>query len=316
MIRMVQASHCFENILVADISGAMCRNLFVSARVDSGHRNILVFLGLQALDYCVHLLLWQECLKNSRIYGFGTEKIESFDAGKFESLAVMEGPKWEDLIMDCLVNVFGRVGIESLVLDVPFVCKSWYEATLDPRCWQSLVFPYNLFRSRITDGYKDKDFFDVAKFIRFVVNRSQISVTIQALLNNCDLGAQCPSLPNNLIAFDRDCIILTNTEVEEFEVADPQTRNDYNMTLAILKMLPKLKYLVLSESILLRKNLLMILESGQAFVHLDVSYCLGFESNDEEILKLASHIKTFKCKGSKRFHDDHEFPWIKSNISL
>lgn len=89
----------------------------------------------------------------------------------------MERPKWEDLQMDCLVNVIERVGIESLVLDVPFVCKSWYNATLNPRCWQSLVFPDDLFKSRITDGYKDKELFDVGKFIRCVVNRSQKNAT-------------------------------------------------------------------------------------------------------------------------------------------
>ncbi|KAM7488837.1 hypothetical protein LguiB_026321 [Lonicera macranthoides] len=48
--------------------------------------------------------------------------------------------QWEDLSMDCLVNVFGRLGLESLVLDVPFVCKSWYNATLSPLCWQNLDF--------------------------------------------------------------------------------------------------------------------------------------------------------------------------------
>ena len=77
----------------------------------------------------------------------------------------MEGPKWEDLNMDCLVNVIGRVGIESLVLDVPFVCKSWYKVTLDPRCWKSLLFPNNLLRSRLTDEYEDKGLCDVGKFI-------------------------------------------------------------------------------------------------------------------------------------------------------
>ena len=36
--------------------------------------------------------------------------------------------------MDCLVKVFQKVGMEALLLDVPFVCKSWYEATLNPKC--------------------------------------------------------------------------------------------------------------------------------------------------------------------------------------
>ncbi|KAL6206809.1 hypothetical protein ACLB2K_024055 [Fragaria x ananassa] len=49
--------------------------------------------------------------------------------------------KWAELEMDCLINVFGRVGMESLLVSVPFVCKSWHEATLDPLCWQTLSFP-------------------------------------------------------------------------------------------------------------------------------------------------------------------------------
>ncbi|KAJ6864118.1 hypothetical protein NC651_034835 [Populus alba x Populus x berolinensis] len=56
----------------------------------------------------------------------------------------MEERKWEDLEFYCLVNVLGRVGMESLLLDVPFVCKSWYRASLDPSCWKHLVFPKDL----------------------------------------------------------------------------------------------------------------------------------------------------------------------------
>ncbi|CAL9006753.1 unnamed protein product [Prunus brigantina] len=58
-------------------------------------------------------------------------------------LASMDEQRWEDLEMDCLVKVLEKVGMESLLLDVPFVCKSWYKATLNPSCWQSLIFPDN-----------------------------------------------------------------------------------------------------------------------------------------------------------------------------
>ena len=49
--------------------------------------------------------------------------------------------KWEDLEFDCLVNVLGRVGMESLLLDVPFVCKSWHGASLDAAGWQHIDVP-------------------------------------------------------------------------------------------------------------------------------------------------------------------------------
>lgn len=44
----------------------------------------------------------------------------------------MHERRWENLGMDCITMVFARVGMESLILSLPFVCKSWYAATLDP----------------------------------------------------------------------------------------------------------------------------------------------------------------------------------------
>ncbi|XP_023747725.1 F-box/LRR-repeat protein At3g48880 isoform X2 [Lactuca sativa] len=52
----------------------------------------------------------------------------------------MEQRDWNELPVHCLVEVFGRVGIESLVETCPFVCKSWYDATFYPQCWEQLVF--------------------------------------------------------------------------------------------------------------------------------------------------------------------------------
>ncbi|KAK9942545.1 hypothetical protein M0R45_008204 [Rubus argutus] len=61
-----------------------------------------------------------------------------------ELLQFMGYRRWDQLDFDCLVNIFGKVGragMESLLLDVPFVCKSWHKASLDPKCWESLIFP-------------------------------------------------------------------------------------------------------------------------------------------------------------------------------
>ncbi|KAM5560693.1 hypothetical protein ABKV19_021719 [Rosa sericea] len=49
--------------------------------------------------------------------------------------------RWEDLDEDCLANVFTKVGMESLLLAVPYVCKSWYATTLNPLSWRFLSFP-------------------------------------------------------------------------------------------------------------------------------------------------------------------------------
>ncbi|CAL5425111.1 unnamed protein product [Camellia sinensis] len=105
----------------------------------------------------------------------------------------MEGGKWEDLSMDCLVNVFGRVGIESLLLDVPFMCKSWYKATLSPLCWRRLDFSkisldswsYDESISRLLDKYQLHDKLSVTAFIKFVVKRSARSATFLSLPDCC-----------------------------------------------------------------------------------------------------------------------------------
>ncbi|KAL7177283.1 hypothetical protein ACSBR2_030602 [Camellia fascicularis] len=63
----------------------------------------------------------------------------------------MEGRKWEELNMDCLVNVLGRVGIESLILDIPFVCKSWSKATLSSLCCDRCATYLSLPNRSLTD---------------------------------------------------------------------------------------------------------------------------------------------------------------------
>ena len=52
-----------------------------------------------------------------------------------------EGGKWKDLSTDVLVNIFLIELGWSHLLDVPFVCKSCYKATLEPQCWEHLIFP-------------------------------------------------------------------------------------------------------------------------------------------------------------------------------
>lgn len=101
----------------------------------------------------------------------------------------MEGRKWEELNMDCLVNVFRRVGMESLLLDVPFVCKSWYKASLDPKCWESLIFPKYIKPDNIWENsplgerlmMEYQESFCVTAFIKSVVARSQRRATVLTL---------------------------------------------------------------------------------------------------------------------------------------
>ncbi|XAR62567.1 hypothetical protein NMG60_11017384 [Bertholletia excelsa] len=90
---------------------------------------------------------------------------------------------------DCLVNIFGRVGIESLLLDIPYVCKTWYKATLNPSCWQRILFSrislVGLSKSRLQEEYDLRDEYSITFFIKFVVSRGDGLVTDLELPRYC-----------------------------------------------------------------------------------------------------------------------------------
>ncbi|KAJ9676414.1 hypothetical protein PVL29_025101 [Vitis rotundifolia] len=124
----------------------------------------------------------------------------------------MEERKWEELNMDILVNVFGRVGMESLLLDVPFVCKSWYKASREPQCWEHLIFPEYIkpddiweenspdrgFAERLVTTYQEN--LSVTAFMKFIVNRSCGCAAIIKLPKFCTeealeyIAHECPRL--------------------------------------------------------------------------------------------------------------------------
>ena len=87
--------------------------------------------------------------------------------------------------MDCLVKVFQKMGMEELLLDVPVVCKSWYEATLNPKCWQNLIFQENFFafRDRVRKEYQKE--VSITAFIKSMVNRSSRCATTLMLPHCC-----------------------------------------------------------------------------------------------------------------------------------
>lgn len=91
-----------------------------------------------------------------------------------------EERKWENLASDCLVYIFCYLGLEELTVVLPFVCKSWYEASLDPRCWkkqldfQALDFRYrkNLER-RFKQEYVLRSSFSFSSFMKLCISRSR-----------------------------------------------------------------------------------------------------------------------------------------------
>ncbi|KAM5563239.1 hypothetical protein ABKV19_018083 [Rosa sericea] len=135
-----------------------------------------------------------------------------------------ERRRWEELEPDCLTNILSRVGMESLLLAVPFVCKSWYKTTLNPLCWLSLRFPdyvpcplfignvdddddddddddgmfignvddddgprsFGPFYDKFIDQYGiDKSRFSITAFVKCVVNRGCGNVTLLDLPEFC-----------------------------------------------------------------------------------------------------------------------------------
>lgn len=56
------------------------------------------------------------------------------------ALPFMEFRRWEKREIDCLTNIFGRLGIEDLTVAVPFVCHWWYRASLNLLCRTVLDF--------------------------------------------------------------------------------------------------------------------------------------------------------------------------------
>ncbi|CAL5392011.1 unnamed protein product [Camellia sinensis] len=250
----------------------------------------------------------------------------------------MEGRKWEEMNMDCLVNVFGRVGIESLLLDVPFVCKSWYKATLSPLCWQTLVFPsmshFDSFTHRVLmwvyeTKCKEVEYqvftpLHVTRFVKFVVNRSCRSATTIVLpsyhLTEDALeyvAQECPNIRTlmipNLVSNWKNLKHLSlavslrlkelfteiSVHCKNFEsLAIPDAFISKDVVLAIVNLLPNIKYLDMRKASIQKEHLVKILHGCKELVHFDVSYCFGFDADDDEILKLASHIRTFECQGS------------------
>lgn len=76
--------------------------------------------------------------------------------------------------------------------------------------------------------------------------------------------------------------------------------------IAIVNFLPRIKHLRLRKAEIGRDALMKLLQGCKELRVLDVSDCIGFWADDEEILKLASNITNFSCKGSRAYdYDDY-----------
>lgn len=81
------------------------------------------------------------------------------------------------------------------------------------------------------------------------------------------------------------------------------TEIDDVLASAIVSLFPNINYLIINRAKFQKEYLLLILQGCKELECLDVRNCTGFSEDDEEILKLSSGIKNFRCDGSKAQKD-------------
>ncbi|PIA36271.1 hypothetical protein AQUCO_03400284v1 [Aquilegia coerulea] len=231
--------------------------------------------------------------------------------------------KWEELYIDCLIQVFAKVDTYGLLCFLPLVCKSWYKACRDKSAWKILDFqcvPESIMISNVT------------KLVRLAVDRSdKPNVTKVALPKWFEIGAldyildQCPGLKSlALLTLPETCRRIwycifrqaKNLEVLELEffpyhLDDMIIAINYHghnlISLSIssnhritkwqasgfANLLPNIKYLNLKGFHIKREYLLMILKGCTGLIVFDVTDCTGFGCVDNVILEAASHIDKF-----------------------
>ncbi|KAJ8627347.1 hypothetical protein MRB53_020654 [Persea americana] len=122
---------------------------------------------------------------------------------------MVETRKWEEMDMDCLVCIFERLRLEDLILGVPFLCKSWYQASTNPLLWKVLNFnqldlhPTSPFVEIFKQEYRVLKF-SFTGFLKFTVSRSSrsavelrvpsLDVTYVQLEDLAYISNECPSL--------------------------------------------------------------------------------------------------------------------------
>ncbi|XAR62566.1 hypothetical protein NMG60_11017383 [Bertholletia excelsa] len=238
---------------------------------------------------------------------------------------------------DCSVNIFGRVGIESLLLDIPYVCKTWYKATLNPSCWQRVSL-YGCSKSRLEEEYDLRNNSSITSFIKFVVSHSDGLVTDLELPRCCTKEAllyvadACPNLkflvlPATLLVFEWPIILELFSKWKNLEflrlkdntnvrgilgevvkhcknftgLALAETHVGEAEVSAVVNLMPKIKHLDFRGSRIEKVNLIKVLKGCPELEHLDVRNCTGFGEDNEEIIKLGSHLRKFMRDGSMAF---------------
>ncbi|KAK8957091.1 hypothetical protein KSP39_PZI000384 [Platanthera zijinensis] len=97
-------------------------------------------------------------------------------------MGIDSGGSWQSMETHCLVEIFAWLGLDDIILSVPFVCKSWLDAARNPLCWRKLDFrqldilPWGNFSKSFVLCYS-LPFFSFTYLLKFTINRSLNSVT-------------------------------------------------------------------------------------------------------------------------------------------
>ncbi|KAI5349797.1 hypothetical protein L3X38_002686 [Prunus dulcis] len=198
-------------------------------------------------------------------------------------LARLINQRWDDLPMDCLVNVLEKVGMRSLLLDVPFVCKSCeIEAEIDIQsdrlCFESLMKAALKYVGDVCHELK---------------GLSLPQTFTSLFIKHCkELIGKCKHL---------ELLSLGGSHnLEEDSVTDPHSLQELlpfkyvgcfnqkrrcggNCQLAF----PTLGYLILRKAYIDRVIFSHYCEAAQKLVLLDARDCSGFDEGDVEISVLA-----------------------------
>ncbi|XP_020682651.1 F-box/LRR-repeat protein At3g48880 [Dendrobium catenatum] len=89
---------------------------------------------------------------------------------------------WSEMEINCLAEIFMKLGLDDLTLVVPFVCRSWLAAVRHPLCWKKLdfrrvdVLPWSNFSKTFTFIYS-LPYFSFTYFLKLAVKNSRSSVT-------------------------------------------------------------------------------------------------------------------------------------------
>ncbi|KAJ4843871.1 hypothetical protein Tsubulata_024348, partial [Turnera subulata] len=210
--------------------------------------------------------------------------------------------KWEDLEINCLVNLGWSRCYWLCLLRV----KSWYRASLEPKCWEQIILsvslpirsPWFYMKGRLEDTHKVKNF-TITKLIKSIIDRSNGNCTVfevhwgfRELEVLPYLAEKCPALTH---------LSVPRMSNESISILPQLIRNWKHLEFLGIPLNPSDRHediLIFRQTLHeIKSYLTTILRGCRELVHLELdkpNYCRGLEL-DEETIKLASGINTFIC---------------------